>query len=104
MLAGANSDAPILWNLQRIEKMLTPLSFSQSLLFVTDVSYYKFLDRIHEVEPTLRSQGLWEVPHPWLNLFIPSSSIVKFDSLVFKSLITEAFSGPILIYPLNRNK
>lgn len=104
MLTGANNEAPILWNSQKIEKMLKPLSFSQSLLFATDVSYYRFLDRIHEVEPTLRSQGLWEVPHPWLNLFIPSSSIVKFDALVFKSLITEAFSGPILIYPLNRNK
>lgn len=84
--------------------MLAPLNFHPSLVFTTDVSYYKFLDRIHDVELALRSEGLWDIPHPWLNIFIPAASIVKLDALVFKKLFTMDFSGPVLVYPLSRSK
>jgi cytokinin dehydrogenase len=90
--------------LQRVEKMLDPLSYIPSLMFTTDVSYFKFLNRVHDLELNLRAQELWDVPHPWLNLFVPASSITTFDSLVFKQLVPVEFGGPILVYPVNRNK
>jgi cytokinin dehydrogenase len=90
--------------LQRVEKMLAPLSFIRSLLFSTDVSYFKFLNRVHDVELSLRAQQLWDVPHPWLNIFIPASSMTTFDSLVFQQLVPVEYGGPILVYPVNRNK
>ncbi|CAK9859718.1 unnamed protein product, partial [Sphagnum jensenii] len=89
---------------QKVEKLLAPLNYIRSLRFTTDVSYFQFLNRIHDVELSLSSQGLWDVPHPWLNLFIPRSSISVFDSQVFKQLISRDFSGPILIYPINQDK
>ncbi|CAK9875407.1 unnamed protein product [Sphagnum jensenii] len=89
---------------QKVEKMLAPLNYIQSLRFTTDVSYFQFLNRIHDVELSLSSQGLWDVPHPWLNLFIPRSSILEFNTKVFKQLINQDFSGPILVYPVNRDK
>jgi cytokinin dehydrogenase len=89
---------------QKVEKMLASLKYIRSLRFTTDVSYFQFLNRIHDVELSLSSQGLWDVPHPWLNLFIPRSSISVFDSQVFKQLISRNFSGPILIYPINQDK
>lgn len=89
---------------QTVEKMLLPLSFIPTLIFTTDVPYERFLNRLHEVEVNLASQGLWDVPHPWLNLFVPQSSIDKFDSLIFKHMINDDFSGPILIYPLKRER
>jgi cytokinin dehydrogenase len=84
--------------------MLAPLSFIRSLLFSTDVSYFKFLDRVHDVEQSLRAQQLWDVPHPWLNIFIPASSMTTFDSFVFQQLVPVEYGGPILVYPVNRNK
>jgi cytokinin dehydrogenase len=90
--------------MQRIEKMMNPLNFDRSLLFTTDVSYYKFLNRLHDMEMRMRAEGLWEVPHPWVNFLIPRSSMTKFDALALKSLVADAFSGPVLVYPLNRSK
>jgi cytokinin dehydrogenase len=89
---------------ERVEKMLAPLSYIPSLMFTTDVSYFKFLNRVHDLELNLRAQELWDVPHPWLNLFVPASSITTFDSLVFKQLVPVEYGGPILVYPVNRNK
>lgn len=90
--------------IQKIAKMMKPLSYDRSRLFATDVSYYKFLNRLHEMELKMRAEGLWEVPHPWLNLFVPKSSITKFGAEAFKSLPVDTFSGPVLVYPLNKSK
>jgi cytokinin dehydrogenase len=79
---------------------LAPLSFIRSLLFSTDVSYFKFLNRVHDVELSLRAQQLWDVPHPWLDIFIPASSMTTFDSLVFQQLVPVEYGGPILVYPV----
>ena len=90
--------------MQTVEAMLAPLRFIPTLVFTTDVPYEKFLNRLHDVELSLASQGLWDVPHPWLNLFVPRSSIAAFDALIFKYTINDDFSGPILIYPLKRER
>jgi cytokinin dehydrogenase len=39
------------------------------------------------VELSLHAQQLWDVPHPWLNIFILASSMTTFDSLVFQQLV-----------------
>lgn len=63
-----------------------------------------FLDRVHISEMKLREEGLWEVPHPWLNLLIPKSKIHEFAREVFGNILTDTSHGPILIYPLNKSK
>jgi len=73
---------------------LTPLSFIWSLLFNTDISYFKFLNRVHYVELSLCAQQLWDVPHPWLNIFVLASSMTTFDSLVFQQLVPVEYDGP----------
>jgi cytokinin dehydrogenase len=75
-----------------------------STLFLTEVSYLEFLDRVHVSEVKLRSKGLWEVPHPWLNLLIPKSKINDFADEVFGNILTDTSNGPILIYPVNKSK
>jgi cytokinin dehydrogenase len=89
---------------QAVERMLAPLRYTPTLIFTTDVLYEAVLNRLHDVEVGLASQGLWDVPHPWLNLFVPRSSIAAFDALVFKRMINDDFSGPILIYPLKHER
>ncbi|XP_021831548.1 cytokinin dehydrogenase 5 [Prunus avium] len=89
---------------QEIEGLLTKLDFVPTSVFTTDLPYVDFLDRVHKAELKLRSKGLWDVPHPWLNLFVPKSRISDFDKGVFKSILGNKTSGPILIYPMNKDK
>ncbi|KAK6256805.1 hypothetical protein QUC31_000264 [Theobroma cacao] len=89
---------------QEVESLLKKLNFIPTSVFTTDLLYVDFLDRVHKAELKLRSKGLWEVPHPWLNLFVPKSKIADFDKGVFKGILGNKTSGPILIYPMNKNK
>ncbi|CAA0829858.1 Cytokinin dehydrogenase 1 [Striga hermonthica] len=89
---------------QEIENILSGLSYIKSTLFETKVSYVDFLDRVHISEITLREKGLWEVPHPWLNLFVPKSSIHEFAEKIFGNVVKETSSGPVLIYPVDKSR
>ncbi|KAI6688797.1 hypothetical protein NL676_025625 [Syzygium grande] len=89
---------------QEVEDLLKDLDFIQTSVFTTDIPYVDFLDRVHKAESKLRSKNLWDVPHPWLNLLVPRSRIADFDRGVFKGILGNKTSGPILIYPMNKNK
>eukprot|EP00253_Pinus_taeda_P001187 PITA_01187 len=86
-----------------VTSLLSSLHFIPGSVFSTDFSYLDFLDRVHTSELKLRSKGLWDVPHPWLNLLVPGSKIQEFDARVFKDILRNTSSGPILIYPMNSN-
>lgn len=90
--------------MQEVDKLLAELSYIPSTLFLSEVTYVDFLDRVHVSEVKLRSKGLWEVPHPWLNLFIPKSKIHTFAEEVFGNILTQTSNGPVLIYPVNKSK
>ncbi|KAJ4802191.1 hypothetical protein LUZ62_014757 [Rhynchospora pubera] len=89
---------------QEVVQLLYKLRYVSSTLFQSEVTYMEFLDRVHVSEKKLRSQGLWEVPHPWLNLLIPRSKIHEFAKEVFGKILTDTSNGPILLYPVNRSK
>ncbi|MBA0775194.1 hypothetical protein Gotri_010354 [Gossypium trilobum] len=99
-----NSKLWLMTEMQEVESLLKKLNFIPASVFTTDMPYVDFLDRVHKAELKLRSKGLWEVPHPWLNLFVPKSKIADFDKGVFKGILGNKTSGPILIYPMNKNK
>lgn len=90
--------------IQKIENLLSELSYIPSTLFVSEVPYLEFLDRVHVSEIKLREKGLWEVPHPWLNLLVPKSKIHDFAEEVFGNILTDTSNGPVLIYPVNKSK
>ncbi|XP_052202915.1 cytokinin dehydrogenase 5 isoform X2 [Diospyros lotus] len=89
---------------REVDALMGKLNFIPATVFTTDLPYVDFLDRVHKAELKLRSKGLWEVPHPWLNLFVPKSRIADFDRGVFKGILGNKTSGPILIYPMNKHK
>ncbi|TKY74860.1 Cytokinin dehydrogenase 7 [Spatholobus suberectus] len=64
----------------------------------------EFLLRVKRVEEHAKANGTWYAPHPWLNLFVSKSNIVDFDREVFKKILKDGVDGPILVYPLLRNK
>ncbi|CAN6371539.1 unnamed protein product [Urochloa humidicola] len=89
-----------------LEVMLRELRYARGFTFVQDVSYVEFLDRVHGAELKLRAAGLWDVPHPWLILFLPRSRILDFAVGVFHGVLRHdrAMHGPVLVYPMNRGK
>ncbi|KAJ4871766.1 Cytokinin dehydrogenase 4 [Raphanus sativus] len=91
---------------QVIDRLTRNLGFPSGFMFVQDVPYFDFLNRVRNEEDKLRSIGLWEVPHPWLNMFVPRSRILDFHEGVIKGLLLNqtSTSGVTLFYPTNRNK
>ncbi|OMO67296.1 hypothetical protein CCACVL1_20638 [Corchorus capsularis] len=91
---------------KELEQVLKGLNYMPGFMFEKDVEYAEFLNRVRSGELKLKSQGLWDVPHPWLNLFIPKSKIAEFNDGVFKGIVLKRniTTGPVLLYPMNRNK
>ncbi|CAM0880230.1 unnamed protein product [Alopecurus aequalis] len=93
---------------KRMEVLLRELRYVRGFGFVQDMSYVGFLDRVRDGELKLRAAGLWNVPHPWLNLFLPRSGVLDFAAGVFHGILrrgnTTSAMGPVLIYPMNRNR
>lgn len=82
------------------------LNFVPTFIFEKDVSYEEFLNRVHSDEVALRKEGLWDIPHPWLNMFVPKSRIADFDEGVFKGIILKQniTAGLAIVYPTNKSK
>ncbi|KAA8534832.1 hypothetical protein F0562_029726 [Nyssa sinensis] len=91
---------------EELQGLLKGLNFLQGFMFKKDVSFVDFLNRVRSGELKLQSKGLWDVPHPWLNLFVPKSSIMDFNDGVFINIIHKQnkTTGPILVYPMHQNK
>uniref|UniRef100_A0A2N9IR79 cytokinin dehydrogenase n=1 Tax=Fagus sylvatica TaxID=28930 RepID=A0A2N9IR79_FAGSY len=91
---------------KELQLLLKGLGFLRDFMYEKDVAYIDFLNRVRKEELFLRSKGLWDVPHPWLNLFVPKSRILDFNSGIFKGMILKQniSAGLVLIYPMNRNK
>ncbi|XP_068667817.1 cytokinin dehydrogenase 8-like [Aristolochia californica] len=87
-----------------LEKILSPLKCIQQTMHCLDVSYFDFLNRVRADELNKRSKGLWEVPHPWLNLFVPKSRIKQLKNLLFETISKTPRDGPIILYPIPRHK
>lgn len=90
--------------MQSMESLLSKLSYIPSTLFLSEVPYVEFLDRVHVSEKKLQAKGLWEIPHPWLNFFVPKSRISDFAEEIFGNILTDTSNGPVLIYPVNQSK
>ncbi|KAJ0978008.1 hypothetical protein J5N97_013482 [Dioscorea zingiberensis] len=103
MTKNFNPDETEIMN-KEIYMLLSKLRYIPSTLFQSEVTYLEFLDRVHVSELKLRAKGLWEIPHPWLNLLIPRSKIHDFAERVFSDILRDSNNGPILLYPLNKSK
>ncbi|XP_022756437.1 cytokinin dehydrogenase 3-like [Durio zibethinus] len=91
---------------KELQQLLKGLSYMPGFMFEKDVLYVEFLNRVRSGELQLKSQGLWDVPHPWFSLFIPKSQIADFNDGVFKGIVLERniTTGPLLVYPMDRKK
>jgi hypothetical protein len=65
-------------------------------------SYWDFVNRLAVGEPLLRDAGLWDSPHPWCNLLLPSNAAVELLRHTEHELGADLYSdfGLVLVYPL----
>ncbi|KAL2896851.1 Cytokinin dehydrogenase 7 [Bienertia sinuspersici] len=87
-----------------VERKMEALKYVEGLRFSVDLSYMDFLLRVKKVEQQATASGIWEAPHPWLNLFVSKRDIADFDRTVFKKILKGGIGGPMLVYPLLRSR
>ena len=80
------------------------LRYMPTQMYRVEVSYFDFLNRVRLEELRLRKRNMWDVPHPWMNMFVPKQGITEFKDLLMESISSQEFEGLILIYPLLRDK
>lgn len=83
--------------------LLSGLSFNPGTQTAQNMTYFDYLNRLAPLIAFLRQVGVWDLPHPWVNLFVPAANA---QTLIGETLATltvdDIGQGPILIYPFNR--
>lgn len=83
--------------------LLNGLNFDPGTQSAQDMTYFDYLNRLAPLVQFLRQIGVWDLPHPWVNSFVPAANA---ETLIGETLATltvdDVGQGPILIYPFNR--
>lgn len=83
--------------------LLSGLAFNPGTQSSQDMSYFDYLNRLAPLVAFLRQIGVWDLPHPWVNLFVPAANAQTLIGETLASLtVDDVGQGPILIYPFNR--
>ncbi len=70
---------------------------------VDEYTFFDWQNRLEPVVEFLKQAGLWTLPHPWIDLFLPASQVTSLVSDVLQTLTTaDTGNGPILLYPFQR--
>lgn len=71
-----------------------------------NATYWDFVNRLAVGEPLLRDAGLWDSPHPWCNLLLPSNAVIELLHQAERELGAELYSdfGLVLAYPLRTDR
>ncbi|KAL8171238.1 hypothetical protein V2J09_023042 [Rumex salicifolius] len=98
-----HQDSPSIVDMD-VDGIVERLRFVEGLRFQVDLSYTEFLLRVKKVEQQAKANGIWDAPHPWLNMFVSKRDIADFDRTVFKRMLNRGIGGPMLVYPLLRSR
>jgi FAD/FMN-containing dehydrogenase len=83
--------------------LLSGLNFNPGTQSTQDMTYFDYVNRLAPLVAFLRQIGVWEFPHPWVNLFVPAANAQTFIGETLAALtVDDVGQGPILIYPFNR--
>lgn len=70
-----------------------------------DLTYVEYASRLAPLVALLRETGLWFVPHPWVNLFVPAPQAPAFLGEVLAQLtVDDVGEGPVLLNPYTRDR
>jgi cytokinin dehydrogenase len=83
--------------------LIGDLAFTDGTLNVADSDYFSFANRVVAVVPILQSFGLWDLPHPWFDMFVPGDQAVDFiEGVLAQTTPADVGPFPIIIYPFKR--
>jgi cytokinin dehydrogenase len=85
-------------NLPNNDRLLAGLRH-EAVTIQPDQSYYDFQNRLAPVVAELMRLGVWFLPHPWINLFLPGSVVDEYVSEVLIDFTPDDINGPVLLYP-----
>lgn len=84
-------------------EQLADLAFNEGTEVITDVPYFTFVDRVTPQVEFLKQIGVWGLPHPWIDVFVPGSETNDFvQGVLDQTTLADTGQGPILIYPFKR--
>ena len=67
-------------------------------------SYLDFAFRIEPLVALLKTVGAWDLPHPWLSVFVPMSTVKDcIGDIVSNLTLADTGGGPVLFYPFRRS-
>jgi FAD/FMN-containing dehydrogenase len=83
--------------------LLSGLNFNPGTQSTQDMTYFDYLNRLAPLVAFLRLIGVWDLPHPWVNLFVPAANAeILIGETLANLTLDDVGQGPILIYPFNR--
>lgn len=66
------------------------------------MTYFDYLNRLAPLVAFLRQIGVWDFPHPWVNLFPAANAETLIGETLANLTVDDVGQGPILMYPFNR--
>lgn len=84
------------------EQLLAGLHHDRSGMKAENLPYYDFLDRLAESVRQQKEAGVWDDPHPWLNLLLPGAATEQLAAGILQELTpADLGGGVVLLYPLH---
>lgn len=85
--------------------LLRGLSFLPGGVKVAENTYFDFCDRVTPREVEQRALGRWDLPHPWVDMFVPDSEADEFIGAMVQRLSFEEIPDfPCLIYGYRKSR
>lgn len=85
--------------------LLTGLRDQRAEAQLTTQTYRDFIFRLDPTVAFLKSIDAWQLPHPWLTVFLPADRTAAYVSRMLASLTpADTGQGPILLYPFSPAK
>ena len=76
------------------------LRHDPSRTVIVDQTFAAWIDRLRPTVEFLKSIGVWGLPHPWINLFLPASRTGDVVAATLAGLtVADTGQGPVLLYP-----
>lgn len=76
------------------------LRFDPARTVTGEYTYLQWIDRLRPTVEFLKSIGVWGLPHPWLDMFLPAGGTAEVVRPTLDSLtLADTGQGPILLYP-----
>ncbi|MFP2905598.1 FAD-binding protein [Pyxidicoccus sp. 3LFB2] len=85
--------------------LLAGLGFQPGTQQARDSSYFDFANRLAPLVELLKQLGVWEFPHPWMDMFVPAQRAEEFvQEVLAQTTEADMGQGPILLYPFRTSQ